>query len=190
MKLLEAFSFFFRYLRNPSSVGAVCPSSRFLARKMVEPVKSVVGDNDVIIELGSGTGAITEYIFSELKSDFKKLYCVEFDKQSAKILSEKFSSANVVNDSAENIVQILGSDIENLKCVVSSLPLLSLPEQCVDNILQAVEASLPKGGVFVQFTYNLAKSPAMGRFKKMKKVSRSFVFANLPPARVDVFVRQ
>ena len=74
MKILEICRFFFRYLRNPSGVGAVCPSSRFLARKMVGSAKGVVGKNDVVVELGSGTGAITEFILSELNSNFKKLY--------------------------------------------------------------------------------------------------------------------
>ena len=190
MKILEICRFFFRYLRNPSGVGAVCPSSRFLARKMVGSAKGVVGKNDVVVELGSGTGAITEFILSELNSNFKKLYCVEFDSHCTQVLAEKFPEAEIVNDSAENIVKILADDIKDLKCVISSLPLLSLPEESVDNILHAVETSLPKGGLFVQFTYNLMKSPVDDKLKNMRKLSRSFVFANLPPARVDVFVRQ
>ena len=187
MSSFEPLSFFWRYVRNPSSIGAVCPSSRFLARKMVNPLKESITSDSVVVELGSGTGAVTKHILTELSIDPKKLYCVEFDSDSAKVLSEKFPSVNVANDTAENIVPILGGDIVNLKCIVSCLPLLSLPDNSVRAVLKKVEEVLPEGGLFVQFTYNLCASPAEKYFRNLKRIKTDFTLFNVPPARVDVF---
>ncbi|MBO5254538.1 MAG: hypothetical protein J6B07_01790 [Opitutales bacterium] len=189
MKFFESFAFFTRYIRNPSSVGAVCPSSRFLAQKMVAPVKSVVEDKSIVVELGSGTGAVTKYILSELNISPKQLYCVEFDTTSAELLLDKFPDTNVVNDSAENLVQILGKDIDNLKCIVSCLPLLSLSDDCAQKILQCVENVLPEGGIFVQFTYNLLKPSADKYIKNLKRVNTMYTALNIPPARIDVYTK-
>lgn len=187
MKTSEALGFFFRYLRNPASIGAVCPSSRFLARKIAAQYKNSVDENGVIAELGSGTGAVTKYLLSDLPIKPENLFCVEFDRVSAEILRSKFPRVNVANDSAENIAAILGEKSARLKCVVSCLPLLSLPEECAAAILKNVEDVLPKGGLFSQFTYNLASSPAAKYFSKMRPLKTVFALANVPPARVDVF---
>ena len=64
---------------------------------------------------------------------------------------------------------------------------MNLPKEVVDNIISEVEESLPVGGRFVQFTYNLRRPPESLGFKKMRHIGRSFVVLNIPPARVDVF---
>ena len=52
--------------------------------------------------------------------------------------------------------------------VVSSLPLRSLPEKVVTNIIREVYAVLPKEGKLVQYTYNLGKTshPCLSGFKR------------------------
>lgn len=190
MKLSEFFGFFFRYVRNPSSIGAVCPSSSFLGRKMAAALSGVVGNGDAVAELGAGTGAVTKFILDTPGLNPEKFYCVEFEKRSADILGKKFPKAKIFNDSAENIVEIMSGDAKDLKCVVSSLPLLSLPRQCSSSILSRCEDALPKGGLYVQFTYNLFNPPADKFFKNMKRIKTSYVFFNIPPARVDVYQKQ
>ena len=63
-------------------------------------------------------------------------------------------------------------------------------KKVVSAILNASENALPKGGRFIQFTYNLVRSPESLGFKKMKHEKVSFVALNIPPARVDVFVKE
>ncbi len=189
MKISEAISFFVRYVRNPSSIGAVCPSSRFLAQKMVAPAKDILDEESIIVELGSGTGAITKYILSELNILPKNIYCVEFDKASVGVLSEKFPHVNIANDSAENLVEILGNDVGRLKCVISCLPLLSLPDECASRIINKVEDTLQDKGIFVQFTYNLFSPSADKYIKTMTHIKTTYTALNIPPARVDVYVK-
>ena len=187
MKSTEALDFFLRYVRNPAAIGAVCPSSRFLARKMVKPAAGALPPGGVVAELGSGTGAITRYIISGLNIDPNNLYCIEFDKTSFEVLRRKFPEVRAFNDSAENIEKILGGDLPRLCCVISCLPLLSMPRECVKNVLQNAERALPKGGIFVQFTYNLCSASAGKYLQNMEHVNTDFVMLNIPPARVDVF---
>ncbi len=141
----------------------------------------------VVVELGSGTGAVTKSLVESGFAKSSKLYCVEFDASLANLLSKKFPEAVVVNGSAEDISAILGEDAAALKAIVSSLPLLSLPKDCVKRIISESERVLPKGGRFVQFTYNLKRDPAELGFKLMRHVEYSRIWLNIPPARVDVF---
>ncbi len=144
----------------------------------------------VVAELGAGTGAVTKSLV-KLGDDIEnfKLYSIEFDAALAEILRGNYPHVNVVNDSAENLGKILGEDAKNLSAVVSSLPLLSLPDCVVGSILSEVERILPSGAVFVQFTYNLFRKPQDLGFSKLRHMGRSFVFLNVPPARVDVFIK-
>ena len=48
----------------------------------------------------------------------------------------------------------------------------------------------PAGARFIQFTYNLARSPESLGFKKMAHLGVSFVALNIPPARVDTFAKR
>ena len=188
MKFSEFFKFLGRYVKNPSQIGAVCPSSRFLARKMAECASGRLGASGVVAELGAGTGAVTRRLVETGCADSPRgLYSIEFDAVLAGLLRESFPAVKVVNGSAENLRAILGDDLPRLAAVISSLPLLSLPKPVVKKILDEAESALPSGGVFVQFTYNLARSPSALGFKKMRHIGRSIVLLNVPPARVDVF---
>ncbi|MHB8930896.1 MAG: 16S rRNA (adenine(1518)-N(6)/adenine(1519)-N(6))-dimethyltransferase RsmA [Melioribacteraceae bacterium] len=51
------------------------------------------GTNDVVIEIGPGTGSLT----AELNSKVKKLYAVEIDKRVVESLALSFPSAHVIN---------------------------------------------------------------------------------------------
>lgn len=182
--LTDTAKIFFRYLKNPRQMGTVCPSSRFLAKKMVSGINRKCG---VIVELGPGTGAITKHLVDSGLAKDCKLYCIEFDSSLIPHLERKFPSAKIVNGSAEDLRDIVGADTARICAVVSSLPLISLPKEVVHKILSEVEAALPAGGRFIQFTYNLKRSPVRMGFEKMRHIDASKVFMNIPPARVDVF---
>ncbi len=176
-----------KYVVSPRRTGAVCPSSRFLARKMVAAIGKSASDCSAVVELGAGTGAITSALVEKKYDVDSHLYCIEFDKKLCSILEAKFQNAHIINGSAENIRELVGEDSGNVSAIVSGLPLVSLPKECVKNILEEVENTLPKGGKFIQFTYNLKRSPDSLGFKKMRPAGVSFTLLNVPPARIDVF---
>ncbi len=190
MRFFETIGFLFQYICKPRSTGALCPSSRFLARRMASGANSKnINANDVVVELGAGTGSVTREL---IKSDFlcgRKLFSIEYNSELCTLLKKNIPDLNVIEGSAENIRELVGEDASKITTIVSSLPLLSLPETMVKNIIQEIEDALPTGGRFVQFTYQLNRKPEKLGFKKMKHLSKSIVLLNIPPARVDVFIK-
>jgi phospholipid N-methyltransferase len=73
----ENIEFLQAFLKNPTKVGSIAPSSPELAREMLKGVKP---DADkVVIELGVGTGAITKFL-EELVPDNRSLLGIELDE--------------------------------------------------------------------------------------------------------------
>ena len=176
-----------KYIASPRRTGAVCPSSKYLARKMVAGIGRKASNCNVVVELGAGTGAITAELVANGFANESKMYSIEFDSKLCSVLEQKFPSVNVLNGSAENIRELVGDDSANITAIVSGLPLVSLPKACVDNIVAEVEQTLQTGGRFIQFTYSLARAPQTLGFTKMRHVGVSYVVLNIPPARVDIF---
>jgi len=165
-------------LRDPKAVGALVPSSRYLASQMVD---LLTVDAEVVVEFGGGTGPVTRAM---LDSGFlsENIYVFELSRQLCMHLKRKFPGVNVINASA--------SSIKSLDCdvggIISSLPLRSIPDAAVAEILKASREKLQPGGCFVQFTYDLVKyhrSFDVG----FRHLSKRIVWANLPPARIDIF---
>lgn len=168
---------------DPQSMGACCPSSRRLAAAMAQEVP-IPAAGKKILELGGGTGAITEALLRR-GIDASQLIVVECDKKLAAYLQKRFPGVSVINGDAAHLEQILGEDFNNIDTVVSSLPLLSLPKHVVHAIEKQLAKLLAGGKRYIQFTYNLR----MNEFKlrlNFERVRRKFVWYNIPPARVDV----
>ena len=189
MRPLEAIKFFVKYICAPRRTGAVCPSSRFLSRKMAQGVDigatEAHSENKVVVELGAGTGAVTQALVDSGYADI--LRSIEFDSSLFDILSDRFPNVKVMRANAEHLREVLGLESERVCAVVSSLPLVSLPKDCVENIVSEIEAVLPKGGHYVQYTYKIIGKNKNVRFKSLRKVSSNIVLLNIPPARVDVY---
>ena len=189
MKISDAVKFFIRYIRSPRNTGAVCPSSRFLARKMAMSAGVSANElketNSLIVELGAGTGAVTKALIDV--GFAKNLVSVEFDSSLYEILVQKYPSVRILHANAEFLSEALGDDSKRVSAIISSLPLLSLPKECVANIISQIEETLQSGGKYVQYTYKIFGSNKNVCFKNMRLVSSSIVLANIPPARVDVY---
>ena len=174
-------------LNNPGPVGSAVPSSRFLARRIAGFLPR--NPRGYVVELGAGTGAITAALLDR-GIPVDRLIPVERSETLVRLMKRRFPHLNVaLGDAAELralLTAFLGKDDFEVSYVVSSLPLRSLPEKTVRSILHEVERVLHKDGKLLQYTYNLGKTPhpALSAFKRRHT---SVVWANFPPARVDVF---
>ena len=174
-------------LNNPRPIGSAVPSSPFLARRMASYVPRA--PRGYVIELGAGTGAITAAL---LKRGIprEQIIPVERSETMVRLLKRRFPSLKIALGDAgdlRNLLRIvLGKERIEVSHVVSSLPLRSLPEDVVANIIREVRAMLPKEGKLVQYTYNLGKTPhpCLSGFKRVRT---TVGWANVPPARIDVF---
>lgn len=184
-----------RWLRRPFSVGAVVPSGPLLARAMAEQTLACLGSGiGHVIELGAGTGEVTKAL---LAAGIKphRLALIERDPELAGFLRRNFPGTGeeapqiVEGDAAHLPGLLIANGIEKVAAVVSSLPLLSLPAEVVNNIVRGVFEALPAGAAMVQFTYG-PKPPVPQVLRDslgLQSARGSRIWRNVPPAVVWTF---
>jgi len=178
-----------RFLRSPRTVGAIAPSSRQLASRMVGGLDLGVGVR--MAELGPGTGSFTAVIASRLP-DGGRCLAVERDEAFARRLDGRWPAIDCVADGAERLAALAGAlDLLPLDHIVSGLPFASLPADTTRTVMDAIRDTLRPGGTFTTFQYLHAYwlPPAVAFRRAMTgrmgvEPSRTLVVGNLPPAFV------
>ena len=174
-------------LSNPRPVGSAVPSSRFLARRIAGFIPR--SPRGYVVELGAGTGAITAALLGRGIPP-ERILPVERSESMVKLLKKRFPFLSIALGDAAELRSLLrawlGEDGIKVRYVVSSLPLRSLPEKIVTSIMYEVQQVLHEDGKLLQYTYDLRKTPhpALSGFKRRYT---TVVWANFPPARLDVF---
>jgi phospholipid N-methyltransferase len=141
------------------------------------------------VELGAGTGAITSALLDRgIPAD--RLVPVERSATMVKLLKRRFPRVNVALGDAAQLRSLLGSHLGTgvweVSHVVSSLPLRSLPDDDVWRIMGEIQQVLHPEGRLVQYTYDLRRTPHRS-LAGFKRCYTTVVWANFPPARLDVF---
>jgi phosphatidylethanolamine/phosphatidyl-N-methylethanolamine N-methyltransferase len=181
--LADGAHFFRSFVAAPRLTGAVAPSGRALARAMAMAIGPA--PHGVIIELGPGTGPVTESLI-EAGVARERLVLIEYDSQFCGILKERFAPAKIVQGDAYDLpgalAEFAGAPIA---AVVSSLPLLNQPPARREKLIGDAFGLMGRAGVFVQFTYGL-RSPiprevCANRYSAHRGRP---IWRNLPPARV------
>ncbi|MCC6777250.1 MAG: phospholipid methyltransferase [Hyphomicrobiales bacterium] len=174
------------WIEKPLAIGAVTPSGRALARTMaafVDPTRP-----GPIIELGPGTGPVTEALISQ-GIDPSRLVLVEFDPNFCRMLRARFPTATVVQGDAYSLKRLLGGLLQQpAAAVVSGLPLFTKPLRMRLRLLFEAFNLMAKGAPFVQFTYH-AVPPIPRRLDRVMAEGSERVWMNIPPARVWVYRR-
>ncbi len=176
--------FFLLWLRRPTRVGALVPSGRALAAAMASRIDTNVPG--AVVELGGGTGSITEAILAAGTTP-KDLVVVEREAKLCAVLAQRFPDVRILHGDARNLDELLAAaGITQVKVVVSSLPLLSLDSGDCRRILTSAFAVLPKDGEFLQFTYGPASPISRETRQSLGIAGRraDWVLYNLPPAAV------
>ena len=177
----EVALFLGRWLKAPHRIGALAPSSRFLARAMARQIDP--RQARPVIELGGGTGSITRALLSAGLPP-EKLIVVESDERLHRLLAERFPQVRVLHGDAAQLVQLLRPlGITKASAIVSSLPLLSMPKRLRHRIVEQSFAVLGERGSMVQFTYGIA-SPLPEREFPVAGNLMGLVWRNIPPAFV------
>jgi len=184
-----AFRFLGQFIRRPGAVGAITPSSRRLARRMVDWVDwSRV---ETAVEYGPGTGVFTHEILARLpvRATF---VAFEANREMATHWQGRFPGRELHCGSAaevKNELSRLGRSHADV--VISGLPWAAFPEHVQREILDATVASLPPGGKFATFAYLQGLlMPAGVRFRRLLKEYFAHIevspvtWLNLPPAIV------
>ena len=175
--------------QNPFRVGAIGPSSHALGEIMVRETRAA--NAKTIIELGSGSGAITHCIADKMRADAQMLG-IESNPAFITPLRERFPKAQFVEGCASQTRRIAGEErFLNADCILSTIPWSILSPIKRDAIIGAVHLTLASHGTFATAVcYGTQHFPA-GRDleRSLRAVFRNvkispIVLWNMPPMRV------
>lgn len=184
-KLIALFIFIREWLRSPRSIGMVCPSGPFLARNLASCVPLCAGDNpdgtyDLVVELGAGTGTVTQELLRHGIHPHH-LLVLERAEGMVDLLRLRFPGLRIVHGDASDLSRYIPSQAR-VACIVSSLPLVSLPDETRRAIIEEMRRVLGDG-LLVQYTYSWGRHFILLEEGFRCERSRR-VWRNLPPARV------
>ena len=167
--------------KSGGTIGALSPSSSYLASKMLKPIH--FKHANCIVEFGAGTGIFTHKLLEQMKPDALLLTFEINPAFHDDLLKIDDKRLIVINDSAEKIDYYLHlHKQEKADYIISSLPFAMIPDNIVDAIVEKSFQFLSDKGKYIQFQYSLN---ALSKLKKIfKKVDLSFTFLNIPPAFV------
>lgn len=183
----ENIQFLQAFLKNPSKVGSIAPSSTELALKMLEGITP--DENNIVLELGVGTGAITKYL-QEIVPDEKSYLGIELDRNLVKSLKIKFPELCIVRGNACDLEKIhKRTGLGKVGYIISCLPFVSIPNETSEKILAQIERFMEQGCTFRTFQYahgfyfpSAIKLREFMRDRYGKSQKSPLVVKNVPPA--------
>lgn len=171
------------FATSPHDMGAVIPSGPVLGKCMAQQVS--LNDDGLVIELGAGTGTMTHALLKRGINP-ERLVVIERSEILANYLSRRFPEVRVVRGDAARLGIILGARPYSVSTIISSLPLHALPQNTVKEISAQLDEVSHEGTRYIQFTFHRTSGWSLN--KNFKQVYSERVWANIPPARVEVFV--
>jgi len=183
LRLDDEVRFLRSWIETPLRMGAVMPSSKFLARAVARYVD--IHSTAPVIELGPGTGAITDAMIAHGVAE-KRLVLVEFDPGFCALMRERYPQATVIQGDAYNLDQTLSGLSAPGSAMVSGLPLVTKPMTIRLKLMRDAFLKLEPGAPFIQFTYSVAP-PIPKSQPGVQTQASERIWMNLPPARVWVY---
>ncbi|MBA2621659.1 MAG: methyltransferase domain-containing protein [Acidobacteria bacterium] len=184
----ENIEFLQAFLKNPAKVGSIAPSSPELAQKMLE---NIVPDQDnIILELGVGTGAITKFV-EEIVPDEKSYLGIELDKDLVRLLKRNFPDLKIVRGNAVEAAALhRKSGSGKVGYIICCLPFVSIPNDVGERILAEVDKFMERGNcMFRTFQYahgyyfpSAIKLREHMRDRYGKAQKSPLIMKNVPPA--------
>lgn len=177
-----AWLFLRELLRDPGAIGALCASSERLAERIARQVD--LRQEGWVVELGAGTGVVTAALLRHGVHP-ERLLVIERSAELAHHLRVRFPHLRIICGDA-----LLGRALVGMEgpiaALVSGLPLRSLPALQVAQLTRAWGGALGQGARVIQFTY-VRHGVSAWLSAGLLQAGGDMVWANLPPARIDVF---
>lgn len=184
----ENIEFLQAFLKDPAKVGSIKPSSPALARRMVAGVRP--DENNVVIELGVGTGAITRYLQAKMSSD-RSYLGIELNRELAEMMQRVYPQLEIVQGNAIHLSSLhADSGLGPVRYIVSCLPFVSLPGDVGEKILGEIDIFMSRGPCMFR-TFQYAHGYYMPAAIKLRDFMRArygpskrspLIVKNIPPA--------
>jgi phospholipid N-methyltransferase len=178
---------FLHFIKDLKQTGAIAPSSKFLAKDLVEQLRTDVSRSSCtplkILEIGPGTGPLTKEIVKLLRPQ-DRLDVVEIHQHFYQTIKNKFKQPNVTIHH-EDILQFRPEF--SYDYIFSSLPYEAMPKKLIQKIWQKkLDLCADKAYIcyfkyvsFRKFKCNFEEQ-IVKRYQRDKKI----VLLNLPPAKL------
>lgn len=187
IEMKENLQFLRAFLKNPTKVGAIAPSSPELANTMIKGLRP--DKDNVILELGVGTGAITKFI-EPILPDSESYLGLELDEKLHATLRLTYPDLNIIQGNACEAYKIhKESGLGRVKYLVCCLPFVSLPKLVTEEVYRQIDMFMEDGCTLrlFQYAHGYYLPPALKLRERMRnrygKSKRSqLVLKNVPPA--------
>lgn len=179
--LRTAIAFFREFLRAPSMVGSIIPTSHRVVDTMLSQVPWQ--DCRLFVEYGPGMGTFTHGILARMHAD---AMCIAIDTNprfiahlQASIRDPRFVA---VHGSAADIGAIIAAHgHQQADFVISGLPFSTLPEVVGPAIMAATHKALRPGGAFLIYQYSRFVLPLLRPL--FARIDEGLIWRNIPPCR-------
>ena len=174
--------FFKGFLKRPTMVGSIIPSSPMLIDRMLAPVDWRRAK--LFVEYGPGVGTFCRPILEKLAPDATLIVIdtnpdfIDFLKRD--IRDPRFTP--VEGSAADVRYSIDEQGCANAYYVLSGLPFATLPPEAGDVIAAATADALSPGGAFLVYQF----SPKVKTFLEpcFARIDHAFEIRNIPPAQL------
>jgi phospholipid N-methyltransferase len=193
------------FFDRPEAVGAVVPSSVYLAKALCAPFRQRRRPAS-LLEIGAGTGPVTRVIGRELGPEDRLVVCELNPTLADHLEREVLSLPHLADARREGRIELLTCPIQEIDrtrkfdYIIGGLPFTAFPPDDISTILGVVRSLLRPHGVFSYFEYvavrKIRRFIATGSSRqRMRAVSqildehiesfqieRTTVLRNFPPA--------
>lgn len=182
-RMLGAWGVFFKgFVKHPTMVGSVIPSSRFTIQKMLAPVD---WDNcRLFVEYGPGVGTFCLPVLERLRGDGHLIVIdtneIYIDYLRRTIRDSRFTAVHGSAADVETIVRAHGHD--HADYVLSGLPFSTLPSGVGPAIAEATWRVLRPGGAFLVYQFTAAARDFMVRH--FSRIDQGYEFWNVLPCKL------
>lgn len=180
-RLSDRALFFRKFVAKGRIISAPAPSGRALVEGMLRHVDFT--QPGTIVELGAGTGPVTERIVDRLRP-FHRFVAVENDADFCQVLRRRFPETALLQADASKIAEPLANmGIHRVDYVLSGLPTPNLPPRAAVGLWRWLGRVLAPDGLFVQITI----APMVySRFydRLFRSVTYRMIWRNCPPGGV------
>lgn len=144
---------------------------------------------NVVLELGVGTGAITKFL-QEIVPNDRSYLGIELDRDLVRSLKKNYPEMKIVRGNALEATQIHAkSGLGKIGTIICCLPFVSMSNEVGEKILQEIDGFMQKGCTFRTFQYAHAyyfpsaiklREFMRNRYGKSKR--SPLIVKNVPPA--------
>jgi phospholipid N-methyltransferase len=183
-----------QFLLKPKIMGTILLPETQEMSEYFQNVSNLTKDElnkkkDKILELGSGSGNITQYLVDKFGEE--NLISIEIIPELSREIKKKFPKITVIQGDASDFIQLIKKEnikIENIKGIVSTLPVGLFNDQTFEKLCLNIEQIVNSNNIkFMNYRFKWFETDNR-EMKKIKKTNSSnFIFGFIMPVMVYTY---